>query len=190
MPNEIYMKGCKACKVSQGTLLRAGGNIELEGNWILNHYFGPEGFLGWMELRPKYHRMEFSELNEDEVRALGKNIQRIKLSLRNYWNYTFENDPIERVYIVYFFESVFDKRRTDCHLHIHLITRTKEIGKLLRHQNIIDFNINAWKIYCLASLPEEDIEGLQFNFWKIYKQRGREDVIGLMTYIRSVLFPA
>lgn len=117
-----YEERCKGCQLSQG-LRHPRGNIivELDGDWILNHYGGNEGFLGWMALQPKLHRMDLTDLTPDEMKALGGNIQRVERALRSYWSFRFESDPIQRVYVVYFFESFFNSPPTEYHLHIHLI---------------------------------------------------------------------
>ena len=49
----------------------------MNGDWILNHYGGEEGFLGWMALQPRYHREEINQLEVDELEALGGNIKKI-----------------------------------------------------------------------------------------------------------------
>jgi hypothetical protein len=41
-----YKDCCKGCDISREIDKRTGGIIELEGDWILNHYAGPEGFFG------------------------------------------------------------------------------------------------------------------------------------------------
>jgi hypothetical protein len=76
-----YDKDCKGCKRSKGCDPVVGGIIQLEGDWILNHYGGDEGFFGWMALQPRYHRKELTELSTYEARALGENIQRIENSV-------------------------------------------------------------------------------------------------------------
>ena len=48
-----------------------GGIIELDRDWTLNHYGGSEGFLGWVVLQPKYHRLDFADLTHQEVRWTG-----------------------------------------------------------------------------------------------------------------------
>jgi len=117
-----YNDWCNGCKISRCLKARHGGIIEMDGNWILNHYAGWEGFFGWMALQSRYHRMELTDLTPDETKALGKNIQNIDLALRQYWSLKFPSDPIQRVYVVYFFES------EGYHLHIHLILRSEKLG--------------------------------------------------------------
>ncbi len=174
-----YQPGCKGCDISQESDKKIGGIIELEGDWILNHYGGDEGFLGWFALQPRYHRMEISDLTDKETIYLGRNIQKIENTFRNYWNNNFNDDSIERVYIVYFFDSVFDLPKiTNYHLHFHLIVRTKEIGELLRKGRYCTApNINAWMIHRII---------YDIDFPPKYK-RDDGKVIKLMTYLRSVL---
>lgn len=103
----MYKDGCKGCDLSRGQGTPLGGIVvELDDYWTLNQ--SKEGFLGWMILQPKQHRMELADLTWDEVTALGRNIQRIDLALTRYWDYHFKDDRIDRVYIVYFFESYWD----------------------------------------------------------------------------------
>jgi diadenosine tetraphosphate (Ap4A) HIT family hydrolase len=83
---------------------------------------GLKVFLGWLALQPRFHRMELTQLIGDEINALGKNIQNIDTALRQYWSIKFPDDPIQRVYVVYFFES------EGYHLHIHLIPRSEKLG--------------------------------------------------------------
>ena len=59
-----YDDSCNGCKISRGLEPLHGGFIELDGNWILNHYAGWEGFLGWMAMQPRFHRMGLGELTE------------------------------------------------------------------------------------------------------------------------------
>jgi len=103
MGAKTYKQSCKGCQLSQEQIWpEIGGKIiELEGDWVLNHYGGSEGFLGWMALQPRYHRTEFTELATDEAQALGENIQIINRGLRGYWQENFSDDPIEQTYITY-----------------------------------------------------------------------------------------
>ena len=129
-----YDKNCEGCKFSQGLSKPQGGIVvTLDDYWVLNHYGGSEGFLGWLALQPRYHKMELSQLKEEEARSIGPHVQQIESTLRNYWSRQFSDDPIERLYIVYFFESAFEsdfsrKSNPYYHLHIHLIPRTKKLG--------------------------------------------------------------
>lgn len=182
----VYKSDCKGCKLSQGIEepRRGGGIIELNGNWILNQYGGDEGFLGWMVLQPRFHRMELTDLNTSEVKALGVNIQNIDLALRRYWACRFEKDPIKRVYVVYFFES------TGYHLHIHLIPRTKRFRSLSirvpKTQGISkteECRLIAWNIHKLSEHQDFPSE------YRIREENeeNRQKVEALTTYLRDYL---
>lgn len=185
---QSYRVGCKSCEISQGVgaVLRRGGIVELSGNWVLNHYGGDEGFLGWLALSPRFHRRDIADLEADEAMAMGKNIQRVDLALRQYWSITFPNDLVQRVYIAHFHESVFgDTKSTlpsdDWHSHIHLIPRTVRLGGILRRfglkRNNTDESIRAW------SMPEIFCEG---DFPPEYKKT-TQNMSALMTYLRGQL---
>lgn len=181
MGAEIYNNDCEGCAISQGIKQprRGGGIIELDGNWILNHYGGDEGFLGWMVLQPRCHRMELTDLNTDEANALGKNIQDIDLALRQYWALQFQEDLIQRVYVVYFFESAFEKSSDKWHLHIHMIPRTERLRSLeQRGSKLIAWNIH--KVATHQDFPREYqiIEDTEEN---------RRKVEALMTYLKGQL---
>lgn len=140
---KLYKDNCMGCRISRGQEPRRGGIIELAGNWILSHYEGSEGFLGWMALQPKSHKMGLADLDPEQVRFFGKHVQDVDAALCRYWSTRFRSDPIQRVYIAYFFESVFDEAKSEeYHLHIHLIPRTERVGSLLRECG----GIVAWRI--------------------------------------------
>jgi hypothetical protein len=105
MNKKEYKDGCEGCDISRGSILLPGGVIELQGDWIVNHYDGQEGFLGWMVLQPRYHRMELSDLTKDEIDLLGKNFQDVDRALHQYWSVKFPDDPIERIYVASISES-------------------------------------------------------------------------------------
>jgi diadenosine tetraphosphate (Ap4A) HIT family hydrolase len=160
-----------------------GGIIGLNGDWIVNHYGGDEAFFGWLMLQPRFHRIEFADLTVYEAEALGGNIQRIDLALRQYWAIRFENDPIQRVYVVYFRESVFDTSDSgdhglESHMHIHLIPRTIRLGQLLRDISP-DKTIRAWNIPDIVRLKEADLP-------PGYK-KNNQNMSALVTYLRSSL---
>ncbi|HEX77101.1 MAG TPA: hypothetical protein G4O03_01620 [Dehalococcoidia bacterium] len=193
MGAEIYHNDCEGCDISQGIKEpRAGGGIiELDGDWILNHYGGDEGFLGWLALQPRFHRMELTDLNTDEANALGKNVQRIDLALRQYWAIKFSEDPIRRVYVVYFFESAFEKSSDKYHLHIHLIPRTERFRRLsIRVEKTRgiekvedDVRLIAWNIHQLSGH-----EGFPSGYrTKPENDGNRREVEALMTYLRAYL---
>jgi diadenosine tetraphosphate (Ap4A) HIT family hydrolase len=119
--------------------------IVFPGGWFLNPYGGGEGFLGWMALSPIRHRTDFGELDQVELLNLGSNIQWVDKILREYFNRVF-HDTLERLYVVYFFESYFDS--PDYHLHIHLIPRTKNMIGGERATKVA-----GWNIYKLAQEP-------------------------------------
>jgi diadenosine tetraphosphate (Ap4A) HIT family hydrolase len=138
------------CKLSQGLEKPdvGGAVITLPGNWILNHYSGSEGFLGWLALQPGKHRTHLKDLEEDESKLLGKNIRDIEKALRAYWVEKFNKDPIERIYVACFSEY------SDDHLHFHLIPRTNKLGDLLK----CNCSINCWNIYKIhenSHFPQE-----------------------------------
>jgi diadenosine tetraphosphate (Ap4A) HIT family hydrolase len=193
MGAEIYHNDCKACAISRRIEepCRGGGIIELDGNWILNHYGGDEGFLGWMALQPRFHRMELTDLNSDEANALGKNIQKIDLALRQYWAIKFPTDPVRRVYVVYFFESAFEKSCDKYHLHIHLIPRTERFSSLSirieKTQGIEKVEdgvlLIAWNIHQLRQ---------HHDFTPMYQireenEKNKRKVEALMNYLRGQL---
>ena len=97
-----YHENCIGCEFSQGIKIPTGGIIELSGDWLLNLYGGEEGFLGWMALYPRYHRMELGELSTNEANSLGPNIQAIDHALQNYWKIHFPDDQLERNYVLFF----------------------------------------------------------------------------------------
>lgn len=171
---------CKGCELSEGNGDPPGSIIvKLDGGWILNHYGGPEGFLGWLALQPKRHVMRLAKLNDVETSALGHNIKLVDKALTDYWIEHFSRDRLERVYIVYFFESAFDECSEKYHLHIHLIPRTKRMGKGAYGRGTPS-QTAAWRIHGLTGeywFPEEyrirDIEGNKID----------EKVTKLMTYL-------
>ncbi len=148
----MYESDCRGCRISQG-LQAVRGNIiiELDGDWVLNHYGGDEGFLGWLALQPKFHRMDFPDLTPKELASLGGNIARIAKALRHCWPDRFA-DLIERVYVVYFFESAYDDPPTDFHMHIHMIPRSRKMGEG-KSGSETPSAVAAWKTSCLASQP-------------------------------------
>jgi diadenosine tetraphosphate (Ap4A) HIT family hydrolase len=174
-----FLENCDGCKRSQGIDGVIGGIIELNGDWVLNHLNGQDGFLGWMALQPRFHRMELSQLTSSEARVLGINIQKVDKALRNYWSLRFPDDSIQRVYVVYFFESVFDKIPTKFHLHIHLIPRTEMFGQWLQHED--GSGIIAWNIYKIGN-PGFALPGLPERY-----KKSTDNIVALMTHLRSYL---
>jgi len=137
--------GCKSCDLSRGRDEPVGGIVRLDGRWMLNHYRDQEqGFLGWLALQPELHTEQWDDLEDEELKALGPNIKRIKQALRKH----FSEDNVERIYVIYLFESPFDKPPGKHHLHIHLIPRFASLAPLLKDFCFPD--INAWNIYQLT----------------------------------------
>ncbi|MHC4075797.1 MAG: HIT family protein [Planctomycetota bacterium] len=132
---------CEACKISQRKENR--DVIKLDGNWTLNHYSGPEGYLGWLILQPYRHVAHFQELNDNESSTLGHNLKLIDTVLRAYWTEHFPEDPIERLYLVCFSESL------PKHFHFHLIPRTRQLGNLFKDE---DCTV-GWDIYKISKKP-------------------------------------
>lgn len=190
MGSEIYHDDCKGCAYSRRTEEPRGGIIELPGNWILNHYGGPEGFLGWLALQPRFHRMELTDLNTDEANALGINIQNIDLALRQWWAIKFSEDPVRRVYVVYFFESAFEKSSDKYHLHIHLIPRTERFDSLSIHVSKTKgiskeecVRLTGWNIH---QLSKHDYFRTEYQV-REENNANRLKVEALMTYLRGYL---
>jgi hypothetical protein len=155
-----YVDSCVGCQVSQGLQHTAGGIVKLSGNWIVNQYGGGEGFLGWLALQPRFHRMALSELTDAESRSLGPNIQALDACLTWYWCLQYPDDPVLRVYVVYFFESALQKPEPEpFHLHIHIIPRFRSLeteDRLLRTKNGVSW-VDGWRVPLLAckdSVPE------------------------------------
>ena len=151
-----YEESCAGCRLSQGRGCSVGGIVKLDGNWVLNHYGGLEGYLGWMALQPRFHRMSLVDLNDQELRALGPNVKLVQQLLDDYWSETFPKDKIVRLYMTYFFESVFNTpKASPYHLHIHLIPRLELLEPVLREYSDGLVNdedeyemvstINAWR---------------------------------------------
>jgi len=113
---------------------------------MLNHYSGAEGFLGWLAMQPIAHRLAMGKLSDKEAGALGPNIKRIEKALLKAWSKTFPKDPIQKLYVAYFFES------SGYHLHIHLIPRTRNVAPVLRALSKHD-TVDAWRTPKLSSHP-------------------------------------
>ena len=72
--------------------------------------------------------MSLAKLSQQELRSLGPNLKAVDVALSNYAINVFR-DVLERLYIVYFFESAGVE---PFHLHIHLIPRYASIERRLR----------------------------------------------------------
>ena len=135
--------------------------MKLSGNWIVNQFGGEGFFLGWLALQPRFHRMELSELTDEELQSLGPNIQTLDACLTQYWRLQYPDDPVRRVYVVYFFESAFQcpPEKPPFHLHIHIIPRFRSLeaeGRLRRNKNDVTWT-DGWKVPTLDennSVPE------------------------------------
>jgi hypothetical protein len=149
---------CKGCEKANEP-----NSIDLLGGWSINHYGGEEGYLGWIALQPICHRMSFAELTDDELTALGPNIKSGTEALLG-WN---QEDPVERVYVTYFFEYTND----GWHLHLRLIPRFKSMCEA-------SWAWEVWKANKLVSFPER---------YKRTSAGYRRDVDQLMGHLRSHL---
>ncbi len=153
-----------------------GGIVRLDGQWMLNHYQNDEqGFLGWLALQPELHTEQWDDLEDDELKALGPNIKRIKRALRKH----FSDDSVKRIYVIYLFESPFDEPPGKHHLHIHLIPRFAKMDSLLREPTNSGSGINAWKLYQLR-------EELKSDFPEEYRWDGQK-IEALMEELRGLL---
>lgn len=149
-----YADGCAGCAISQGLLPVTGGIVKLSGDWIINQYGGSEGFLGWLALQPRFHRMGLSQLTHDELHSLGPNIRELDLCLTHYWHLQYPADPVARVYVIYFFEDEFREPPAlePFHLHIHIIPRFQSLGtdeRLRRTENDVKW-VDGWRVPALA----------------------------------------
>ncbi len=147
-------ENCRGCKILEPLSQPRGGVIEIGRHWLVNQYWGVEGFLGWLALQPREHCMQLEDLSEDAARDMGKVIKDVKTSLKSYWKKEWPQDRLDRLYVTYFFDSVFDNSPTEYHLHIHLIPRTRKMRSLISKGG----SINCWEIYKIAKLdgfPEE-----------------------------------
>jgi diadenosine tetraphosphate (Ap4A) HIT family hydrolase len=94
--------------------------------------------------------MDLADLTASEAASLGVHIRNVDQALRQYWSARFEKDPIQRVYVAYFHESVFgfsdsNAQSQEWHMHFHIIPRTVELGRVLRGFGP-DRSIRAWSI--------------------------------------------
>lgn len=179
----MYKDGCKGCDLSQRHGKPRGGVVvRLAGQWLLNHYGDREGYLGWVALQPRQHKMELDELTAEEANALGRNIKRIHNALRDYWKAHFPSDRIERVYIVYFFESYWDDpKNCKYHLHIHLIPRTRKM--------VGNGRPSKWAAWFTPYLVYQDWFPPQYQIWdkSRKKHENEKEVVKLMKYLKSHL---
>jgi diadenosine tetraphosphate (Ap4A) HIT family hydrolase len=129
-----------------------GGVISLPGGWSVNHYGGSEGFLRGLALQPFGHRMCLQDLTGEELEKLGPNLQALDRELTAYWEQQFPDDPLRRVYVLYFFETAFKSgARERFHLHVHVIPRSDRIGEALKgpdEDGIL--SVDGWHIRTLT----------------------------------------
>jgi diadenosine tetraphosphate (Ap4A) HIT family hydrolase len=175
---------CVSCLASRGMDPSAiGGAVLLPGGWALTHYRGSEGWLGWLALHPRAHRMQLAELSGREAAALGPNIVRIERALVEYWRHAFADDPIVRMYVVYFFESAFQDPPLPqaYHLHIHLIPRFGSLaGGMARSADGATW-VDAWKV------PEVSASGHLRENYSRQSSAWAERVTALMDHLRQRL---
>lgn len=198
MKNERSENKCMGCIISQGkndNINKRGGIIKLDGDWILNHYGGGEGFLGWLSLQPNDHIVNLSDLSANQLKSFMPNIQNIDKVLRKFWSKNFKKDPIDMVYLVYFFESLFEKQPGSSHLHMHLIPRPKSFKKLkiftdiacnTKLGNVIIEKTSTepigWRIYLASKCTDFPPE------YKVPKNKeGDKKAQNLMDFLRSTL---
>jgi diadenosine tetraphosphate (Ap4A) HIT family hydrolase len=171
-----YCEDCCGCKRSRE---KNDGVIEMEGDWILNHIGESKAFLGWLIMQPKYHRMDFASLKENEARTLGTNIQKVDNALHEYWQRNFPSDCYERTYVVYFFESAFNCQGEKWHMHIHLIPRTKRLGTD-GFGKYRPWDVAAWNIVKVKDF------GFYPDEYKRENDAGKSKEKELMQYLKKV----
>jgi diadenosine tetraphosphate (Ap4A) HIT family hydrolase len=155
----MYNKDCKGCQLALGKRNIAGGTVDLGEYWMVNHYAGEEGFLGWLVMQPKEHFMELSEFAKKELEEFGIQLKRLEKAIQQVWKELKQDDSVERIYVILFFESGLEKDEL-WHIHFHVIPRTKSIGeeepsseeKKLKNPRIT--NHKAW--YIVRSKPAKD----------------------------------
>lgn len=149
-----YADSCSGCEISQGLTSVPGGVVKLPGDWVVNHYGGSEGFLGWLALQPRFHRMALAELTVREPQNLGPNIKSLDGALSQYWRLRFPSDPVKRVYVVYFFESEFESPPAPrpYHLHIHIVPRFQSFDTAERLRCTADGSswVDGWRTPTLS----------------------------------------
>ena len=147
-----YKKDCKGCNINK--FPPRCGFVKMGDHWRANQYWGPEGFLGWLALQPIKHCMKLQDLSKPAACDMGNVIKNLELDLEIYWKKEWPEDRFDRLYVTYFFDSVFDNDPTEYHLHIHLIPRTKKMRSLINKEG----SINCWEIYKISKMygfPEE-----------------------------------
>lgn len=189
-----YYRNCLGCKIFQGEPPPAGGAVlKLDGNWMLNHYGGKEGFLGWLILQPMEHKYLCGEWTKrkgtkkkwtnKELEYLGKHIKNISEHLHKYWKDNFFNDEfkdeIKRIYVVCFSECFHnDEPALEPHLHFHIIPRTQKMADLKKCNGSRYYAWNICQAFGHISFPERYVT-------KAGKQN--KNVEELMNYLKDNL---
>lgn len=125
----MYDAKCRGCRLAHGLDTKVGGFIPLGTYWMVNHCSRSEGFLGWLLMQPRQHRMGLSQFTAEELQEFGIQIKRLETALRQTWPKLQPDDPIERVYVTLFFESALEVTDDYWHIHFHVVPRTKSIGE-------------------------------------------------------------
>jgi diadenosine tetraphosphate (Ap4A) HIT family hydrolase len=198
MKREKCENKCFGCMISNGqekNVKKRGGIIKLKGDWILNHYGSSESFLGWLTLQPKNHLTYLSELSKYQASSLVTNIQNIDKALHDYWGKYFGTNELLLIYTVFLFESFLEKELGTCHLHLHLIPRTRSLDELKIFNDVtcntktgnmiiekLTTTPTGWRIYLASKHPD---------FPSKYKvpsnKRGNKKASDLMKFLRKHL---
>jgi len=163
------MNECKSCQLPNS----GEPPLILENGWMVNHYGGKEGYLGWLALSPVRHVMSVGELSEIESKALGISVNRLDRALRAYWPIAF-GEALDRVYVCHFFEGNALGDSESWHLHFHIIPRPVSFPPAWWAWNIASASM-------CSAFPDTYSKGS-----KEFKSRCR----ALMDYLRSAVVPA
>src|SRR5262249_32763598 len=110
-------------------------------------------------------------------------IKALDNGLTDYWRYKYPDDPVIRVYVVYFFESAFQSPPDPepFHLHIHIISRFQSLNKRKRLRTLVDGSscVDGWKMPRLA--PKQRVPRAYGRCTPGWDDRARD----LMTYLRK-----
>lgn len=172
---------CDCCKVIKGCVNKCYQKIlvPLEGGWVLNHYGGSDTYLGRLVLQTQCHYTKWEELQNRELKYLGKNIQLINICLRKFWEKAYPKDCIEQIYATYFNEAPYkkgligDKLNEELHVHIHLLPRTKEMREAMCCSDKLGWHL----VDCISCFPD-DYKLTDKNYIKAKE---------LMEYLKSCL---
>jgi hypothetical protein len=142
-------QNCKTCKWIKnhcndnedpkdpvGGLIKVGEKCK----WRVNHYQGSDAILGWLALQPVEHQPTLDLLSEESFNDLGSALVKTQNAMKTVWECFFRCDRLERIHVVSFMESNFDKY--DCshkqvesyHLHFFLIPRSKKLGQVIQRR--------------------------------------------------------